>query len=87
MLMILAQARLAGTQTVADLLKLTETLQAEKGRLQSRQQREGADQQRLQQALTELQAAHSRLKVGRAFTQHSLVVAPCRCSCQVCLPA
>ncbi len=62
-----AQARLAGTQTVADLLKLTETLQAEKERLQNRQQREGMDQQRLQQALSELRAVQSRLKVGTAF--------------------
>ena len=59
------QARLANTQTAQDLLKLTETLQSEKSRLQSRQQRDAAEALKLQQALAELRAAHSMLKAGR----------------------
>ena len=59
------QARLANTQTVQDLLKLTETLQHEKSRLQSREQKDAADTLKLQQALSELRAAHSMVKVGR----------------------
>ena len=58
------QARLGNTQTVQDLLKLTETLQAEKRRLQGREQKDGSEKQRLQQALADVRAATSRLKVG-----------------------
>ena len=67
------QARLANTQTAEDLLKLTETLQHEKSRLQGREQRDAADTLRLQQALTELRAAQSMVKVGREHpgTRHA----------------
>lgn len=58
------QARLGNTQTVQDLLKLTETLQAEKRRLQGREQKDGSEKQRLQQALADVRAATSRHKVG-----------------------
>ena len=47
-----------------DLLKLTETLQHEKSRLQIREQKDAADTLKLQQALTELRAAHSMVKVS-----------------------
>lgn len=57
------QARLGNTQTVQDLLKLTESLQQEKARLQAREQKDVHDAHRLQQALLDLRAAHSRLKV------------------------
>ena len=71
------QARLGNTQTVEDLLKLTETLQHEKSRLQSREQRDAADVLKLQQALAELRAAHSMIKVGLdhldSCPQHSQV--------------
>ena len=63
--MLCSQARLANTQTVQDLLKLAETLQHEKSRLQSREQRDAADALKLQQALAELRAAHSMVKVSR----------------------
>ena len=58
------QARLGNIQTVQDLLKLTETLQAEKRRLQGREQKDSSEKQRLQQALADIRAATSRLKVS-----------------------
>ena len=58
------QARLGNTQTVQDLLKLTETLQAEKRKLQSREQKDSSEKQRLQQALADIRVATSRFKVG-----------------------
>ena len=57
------QARSGNPQTVQDLLKLTETLQHEKNALQSREQKDGGDRQKLRHALDDLRAAHSMLKV------------------------
>ena len=67
------QARLSSTQTVQDLLKLTEALQAEKRRLQGREQKDGSEKQRLQQALADLRAATSKSKVGRVWAPPNLL--------------
>ena len=81
------QARLGNTQTVQDLLKLTETLQAEKRRLQGREQKDGSEKQRLQQALADVRAATSRLKVGLISVPQSHPKLLCRGHLRCCWQA